>query len=123
MPGGGMTVQLAQTIGIRRALELSLTGNFLNAEDALVAGLVNHLVRHQELLPFARRLAADIVSNDQAGVRRLLRHYRDVANAASWPEAQLLEGLMAETWRLPADLVARRQQVMSRGRSQQTRAD
>jgi enoyl-CoA hydratase len=123
MPGGGMTVQLAQTIGIRRALELSLTGNFLNAEEALIAGLVNHVVPHQELLPFARRLAADIVSNDQTGVRRLLRHYRDVAAAASWPEAQLVEGLMAETWRPPADLAARRQQVMTRGRAQQSRAD
>jgi enoyl-CoA hydratase len=68
-------------------------------------------------------LAADIVSNDQTGVRRLLRHYRDVAAAASWPEAQLVEGLMAETWRLPADLAARRQQVMTRGRAQQSRAD
>jgi len=123
MPGGGITVQLAEAIGIRRALELSLTGNFLNAEEALVAGLVNHVVGHQELLPFAQRLAADIVSNDQMGVRRLLRHYRDVANAASWPEAQLLEGLMAETWRPPTDLVARRQRVMTRGRTQRTRAD
>ena len=123
MPGGGITVQLAEAIGIRRALELSLTGNFLNAEEALVAGLVNHVVSHQELLPFAQRLAADIVSNDQMGVRRLLRHYRDVANAASWPEAQLLEGLMAETWRPPTDLVARRQRVMTRGRTQRTRAD
>jgi enoyl-CoA hydratase len=123
MPGGGMTVQLAKAVGIRRALELSLTGNFLNAEEALVAGLVNHVVPHQELLSFALRLAADIVTNDQAGVRRLLCHYRDVANAASWPEAQLLEGLMAETWRRPADLVARRQQVMTRGRTQGSRAD
>jgi enoyl-CoA hydratase len=123
MPGGGMTVGLAQAIGIRRALELSLTGNFLNAEEALVAGLVNHVVPHQELLPFALGLAADIVSNDQPGVRRLLRHYRDVANAASWPEAQLLEGLMAEMWRPAADLTARRQQVMTRGRTQRLRAD
>jgi enoyl-CoA hydratase len=123
MPGGGITVQLAQAVGLRRALELSLTGNFLNADEALVAGLVNHVVPHRELLPFVRRLAADIVSNDQAGVRRLLRHYRDLADAASWPEAQLLEGLMAETWRLPADLVTRRQQVMTRGRTQRSRAD
>jgi enoyl-CoA hydratase len=123
MPGGGITVQLAQTMGIRRALELSLTGNFLNAEEALVAGLINHVVPHQELLAFVRRLAADIVTNDQAGVRRLLRHYRDVANAAGWPQAQLLEGLMAETWRPPMDLLTRRQEVMTRGRAQRSRAD
>jgi enoyl-CoA hydratase len=56
-------------------------------------------------------------------VRRLLRHYRDVADAASGPEAQLLEGLMAETWRLPADLATRRQRVMTRGRTQRSQAD
>jgi enoyl-CoA hydratase len=123
MPGGGITVQLTEAVGVRRALELSLTGNFLNADEAHRAGLVNHVVPHHELLPFARALAADIVTNDQAGVRRLLRHYRDVASSASWPEAQLLEGLMAETWRLPADLVARRQQVMKRGRTQRSAAD
>jgi enoyl-CoA hydratase/carnithine racemase len=120
MPGGGLTVYLAQTVGIRRAVELSLTGNFLSAEEALAGGLVNHVVPHDDLLPFARSLAADIVSNDQAGVRRLLRHYRDMANAATLAEAHLLEGLMSETWRPPADMVARRQQVMTRGRTQQS---
>jgi enoyl-CoA hydratase len=120
MPGGGLTVFLAQTIGIRRALELSLTGNFLSADEALAAGLVNHVVPHDDLLPFARSLAADIVSNDQAGVRRLLRHYRDMANAATLAEAHLLEGLMAETWHRPADMVARSERVMTRGRTQQS---
>src|SRR5262249_41665939 len=43
MPGGGVTVLLTQSIGLRRAIELSLTGNFLTAEQALAAGLVNHV--------------------------------------------------------------------------------
>jgi len=76
MPGGGITVLMAQTMGPRRAIEQSLTGNFLTADDALRYGLVNHVVPHDELLPFAQRLAGDIVNNDQEGVRRLLRHYR-----------------------------------------------
>jgi enoyl-CoA hydratase len=38
------------------------------------------------------------VSNDQHGVRRLLRHYRQVANAATVDEARLIEGYMAEMW-------------------------
>jgi enoyl-CoA hydratase len=119
MPGGGLTVFLTQTIGVRRAIELSLTGNFLSAEDALAAGLVNHVVPHDDLLRFARSLAADIVSNDQAGVRRLLRHYREIAEVATTTEAQLMEGLMAETWHPPPDMGGRRQQVMTRGRAQQ----
>jgi enoyl-CoA hydratase len=121
MPGGGITVLMAQSIGWRRAVELSLTGNFLSADDALRLGLVNHVVTHEELLSFARRLAGDVVSNDPRGVRRLLRHYRQIANAATLDEAHLLEGYMAETWQLQSDQVGdRRAAVMARGRSQVT---
>ena len=120
MPGGGITVLLAQTIGVRRAIELSITGNFLSADEAFRIGLVNHVVPHDELLQFAHRLAADIVSNDPVGVRRLLRNYRAIANAATLDEAHLIEGYMAETWqRTPDDVARRRDAVMQRGRLQQ----
>jgi enoyl-CoA hydratase len=119
MPGGGITVLLAQSIGLRRAIELSLTGNFLTAEEALRLGLVNHVVPHEELLPFARRLAGDISGNDRVGVRRLLQHYRRIANAATLDEAHLVEGYLAETWRPGTSQVAdRRSQVTARGRAQ-----
>jgi enoyl-CoA hydratase len=119
MPGGGMTVLLAQSVGLRRAIELSLTGNFLTAEDALRYGLVNHVVPHEQLLPFTRRLVGDIVNNDETSVRRLLRHYRDIANAATVNEAHLIEGYMAETWRGGTNQVAdRRADVTARGRAQ-----
>jgi enoyl-CoA hydratase len=120
MPGGGITVFLAHTVGVRRAIELSITGNFLTADEALRIGLVNHVVAHDDLLPFTRRLAADIVSNDAVGVRRLLQNYRAIAHAATLDEAHLFEGLMAETWRRSPDDVARRRDgVMERGRRQQ----
>lgn len=119
MPGGGATVLLAQAIGLRRAVEMSLTGNFLTAADALRLGLVNHVVPHAELLPFARRLAADVVSNDQVGVRRLLQHYRRLANAATLDEAHLVEGILAETWQPgTSQLATRRADVTARGRTQ-----
>jgi enoyl-CoA hydratase len=119
MPGGGVTVLLAQSVGLRRAVELSLTGDFLTADEALRLGLVNHVVPHQELLPCARRLAAAVVSNDQHSVRRLLRHYRRIANAATLDEAHLIEGYLAETWRPGTSYVAaRRTDVTARGRSQ-----
>ena len=70
---------LPAAVGVRRAKEMSATGNFVDAATALAWGLVNHVVAHDELLPFCRRLAADIVSNDQAGVRRLLRTYDEGA--------------------------------------------
>jgi len=119
MPGGGITVLMANSIGWRRAVEASLTGNFLTADDALRLGLVNHVVAHDELLPFTRRLAADIVDTDPRSVRRLLDHYRRMANAATLDEALLLEGMMAETWQPGLSLIGNRKtEVMARGRSQ-----
>ena len=76
MPGWGLTVLLPQAIGVRRAREMSFTGNFLSAEEALHFGLVNHVVAHDELLPFTRSLATDIIGNDQDGVRQIRRHLR-----------------------------------------------
>ena len=119
MPGGGMTVLLAQSIGLRRAIELSLTGNFLTAADALRLGLVNHVVPHEELLPFTRRLAIDIVSADQRSVGALLQHYRRLANAAGLDEKHLIEGHLAQNWEPgTSQVAARREQITTRGRSQ-----
>ena len=67
MPGWGLTVLLPQAIGVRRAREMSFTGNFMLADEALAFGLVNHVVPHAELIPATRRLALDIIGNDQAG--------------------------------------------------------
>jgi enoyl-CoA hydratase len=118
MPGGGATVLLAQSVGLRRAIEASLTGNFISADEALRLGLVNHVVSHDDLLPFAHRLAADIASNDQDAVRRLLLHYRQIAGSATLDEAHLIEGYLAETWPVGMSMVAgRRAAVTARGRS------
>jgi enoyl-CoA hydratase len=114
-----MTVLLARTVGLRKAIEMSLTGNFVTASEALALGLVNHVVPHEELMPTARRLAADIASCDQRSVATLLAHYRRLARAASLDEAHLLEGLMAETWQPGTSLVrGRRADVTARGRAQ-----
>jgi enoyl-CoA hydratase len=80
---------------------------------------VNHVVPHEDLLPFTRRLAADIAGNDGTAVRLLLQHYRRLANAATLDEAHLLEGILAETWAPGIGLVAeRRAEVTARGRAQ-----
>ena len=73
MPGWGLTVLLPQAVGVRRAKEMSLTGNYVGAEEALALGLVNRVVPHEELLP---RLAAwPVISPPTTG-----RRWR-----ASWP--------------------------------------
>jgi len=121
MPGWGLTVRLPEAVGLRRAKELSATGNFLDARTALAWGLVNHVVPHDELVPFAQRLAEDIASNDRDGVRRMLQTY-DEGALVDGREAWALEGRVAGEWqaggRDGADLEARRRAVTERGRSQ-----
>ena len=122
-PGWGLTVGLAAAVGVRRAKELSATGNFLDAPTALAWGLVNHVVAHDELLGFTLRLAADVVSNDQAGVRRLLRTY-DEGSRVTGGEAAALEVRVSREWMAtgqggsPTDVEGRRREVVDRGRSQ-----
>lgn len=121
MPDWGLTVLLPQAVGVRRARELSLTGNFLDAPTALAWGLVNHVVPHDELLPFCRKLAADVVSNDQLAVRTILGTYADAAYAVAAP-AWDAEATAARAWQGggldPAQIEARRALVTNRGRSQ-----
>ena len=121
MPGWGLTVLLPQAVGVRRAREMSTTGNFVDAATALTWGLVNHVVPHDELLPVARGLAADVAANDQAAVRRLLQTY-DEGSLLSAGDAWQLEADVAGAWQGrgfdPAVIEARRRAVIERGRAQ-----
>jgi enoyl-CoA hydratase len=121
-PGWGLTVLLPQAIGLRRAREMSTTGNFVDARTALAWGLVNRVVGHDELLPTCRALAADIVSNDQAGVRRILRTYAETTALFTTP-ARLMEAEVSMEWLRsgggrPEEVERRRQAIVERGRTQ-----
>jgi enoyl-CoA hydratase len=119
-PWWGLTVALPQAIGFRRAREMSATGNFIDAQTALDWGLVNHVVPHDELLPFAHKLAADIVSNNQPALRRIMATY-DEGELLAGNDAWLNEAEVAESWisgSTADDLEANRQAVMDRARTQ-----
>ena len=60
VPAWGLSALLPRAVGVRKARELSLTGNFVGADEVLRIGLVNHVVPHDELLPFTLRLAGEI---------------------------------------------------------------
>ena len=62
LPGWGLSQKLSRAIGIYRAKELSLTGNFLSAQQAADWGLVNRVVPADDLLPTCRKLADDMLS-------------------------------------------------------------
>jgi enoyl-CoA hydratase len=124
MPGWGLTVLLVEAVGHRRAREMSVTGNFVDARTALEWGLVNHVVPHDELLPFCRQLGADIVSNDQQGVRNVLATYREEERSTD-ADTRRIELRRSREWLESASGVAdevarRRDAIMERGRTQQS---
>ena len=119
MPGWGLTVLLPQAIGVRRAREMSFTGNFMEADEALAFGLVNHVVPHDEVLPFTRSLARDICSNEQDGVRQIRATYSEIATD---PEHWAIEARDGRAWRKaqfsPEKIEARRRAIQARGQQQ-----
>ena len=58
-PGWGLSQKLSRAIGPYRAKELSLTGNFLSAQQAYDWGLVNRVVEPADLMTAALDLAQD----------------------------------------------------------------
>src|SRR5580698_10167544 len=64
MPGGGMTIRLPELIGMNRARQMSLTGNFVDADTAFQWGLVNQVVPHAALMERARQLGGAMAEID-----------------------------------------------------------
>lgn len=74
-PGWGMSQLLQEAVGRRAALQLSLTGAFVDAERALSLGLLNEVVPADRLLARALEVAGEIEAADGAmvaTVRRLI---------------------------------------------------
>ena len=57
MPGGGLTVVLPQWIGVPRARQMSVTGDYVFAQQALDWGLVNEVLEPDDLVPRALEIA------------------------------------------------------------------
>ena len=57
---------LPRVVGISQAMEWVATGRVFSAEEALAGRLVSRVVPHDELLPAARALAAEIAENTSA---------------------------------------------------------
>ena len=118
MPGWGLSQKLSRLIGISRAKELSLTGNFLDAETACSWGLVNRVVAPEALLPAAQALARDIASADPSMVRAY-KALIDDGHALPFGEAMALEQTRSSAANRAVsadDVEARRIAVMERGR-------
>ncbi|WP_448580340.1 enoyl-CoA hydratase [Thermaurantiacus sp.] len=120
MPGWGLSQKLSRTIGVSRAKELHFTGNFLDARTAEAWGLVNRVVEPGELLPAAKKLAADMASIDPS----FLADYKALVDdgfALPMGEAMRLETerSAARNAAVSAESVEkRRTEVLARGRAQ-----
>jgi len=118
---GPVLVELPRRVGMAWAREMSLTGNFVDAELALRIGLVNHVVPHDELLPVARTLAQAIAEQDRAMVQAMRRDW-DATDRLPVAEAHRLHVEFAQQNAFRAmtgaDIAARRDAVIERARQQ-----
>ncbi len=90
MPGAGGTQRLTRAVGKTLAMEMVLTGRFINAEEALNAGLVNRIVPVevylQEAIKFAKQIAQMSPLAAQLAKESVLRSF----------DTSLEEGLLFE---------------------------
>ena len=117
-PGWGLSQKLSRAIGIYRAREVSLTGNWVSAEQAAAWGFVNRVVPADELLSTACAMARDMCSC----LPEMLRHYKAVIRdgyALPFGEAMALEKSRGRAFntRLQAEAIeSRREAVRERNR-------
>jgi len=71
LPGWGLSQKLSRIIGIQRAREMSLTGNFISADQALAWGLVNRICESDLLIEKALECAQQIAESDASAVGAL----------------------------------------------------
>jgi enoyl-CoA hydratase/carnithine racemase len=69
LPGGGGTQRLPRLVGKGHALQLILSGEIINAQEAYRIGLVNEVVQAANLIGRAEQILNQIASNAPVSVR------------------------------------------------------
>ncbi|HSJ32896.1 MAG TPA: enoyl-CoA hydratase-related protein [Longimicrobiales bacterium] len=100
IPGYGGTIRLPRLVGRGRALEMMLTGEMIDAEEAYRIGLVNRIAEPDALLDTARDLARKMIANGPIAIAMALESV-DHGMSSTIDDAQTLEsnlfGLLAST--------------------------
>jgi enoyl-CoA hydratase len=120
LPAGGMSQILPRLVGTKKAKELSFTGNYMTAHEAMQFGLVNRVVHPDKLLSTAEALAKDIISADQ-GVVRIMKRTIDRGEGMSLEDAirmEQFEHLCHLRDTTSAEVERRRSGILDRGRTQ-----
>ncbi|MET4431726.1 MULTISPECIES: enoyl-CoA hydratase-related protein [unclassified Mycolicibacterium] len=94
-PGGGGAYFLPRLVGLAKALELLLTGEPVDAAEALRIGLVNQVVAPHELAETVLTLARSIAANPPASVRMIRRVTRQSASLELRPALDLVSSHVA----------------------------
>ena len=79
IPGYGGTQRLTQLVGKGKAMELSMTGDMIGAEEAKALGLVNHVLPLAELLAKANEILQKINSKAPLAVAKVIACINDAA--------------------------------------------
>lgn len=74
---GPVLVDLPRRVGMAKAREMSMTGNFVDAIEAHRIGLANHLVPHGDLMGFTLGLAGAIAEQDPAMLQVMRRDWNE----------------------------------------------
>jgi enoyl-CoA hydratase len=96
-PRAGLSARLVRLIGPSAALEISLSGRRVNAEEAHRLGLIDRIVAHHDLIPQALSLATGIATVEPELRRRLMSLYR-VAGEGPLSEALSRELAANRAW-------------------------
>ena len=115
IPGDGGAWLLPRIVGYSKACEMALTGDRLNAQEALACGLVSQVVPDAALMPAALSLARRIAVNSRDAVRmtkRLMMRGRELRLAEVLELSGAMQALAhttVEHKEFIAGLAARRQ--------------
>ncbi|MBK7993273.1 MAG: enoyl-CoA hydratase/isomerase family protein [Blastocatellia bacterium] len=69
IPGGGGTQRLTRLVGEGKAMEMILTGDMIDANEAKAIGLVNHVVPQAELEEFTMKMARKIAEKSPVALQ------------------------------------------------------
>lgn len=100
IPGYGGTIRLTRIVGLGRAVELTLTGGMIDAEEARELGLVTGVVPRESLLDEAKKRMRRITRNGPIAVRMALEsvyHALDTSMADALGFESTLFGVLAST--------------------------
>lgn len=100
VPDSGVTWFLPRTVGVGKALELAMTGDRIDAGEALRIGLVNKIVPDAELMPTAVDMAKRLMANPPLAVswaKKLIYQSLDMPLESAYDHEVFLQASIVRT--------------------------